>query len=192
MITVDRVSGRKMLRDFVKVPKLLYKNEPYFVSQLDSERFDHLSGENPYFDHALHQLFLAYDSDRPVGRISAQIDELAMGAHFGFLDAANEEVLGHLLTAAEQWLRSQGKRKVSGPYSLSINDEAGLLVDGFDSAPCIMMNFAPRWLASALERHGYTKVKDLFAFYMSATQDIPAPASRLAKYLHLQPPPANG
>jgi hypothetical protein len=187
MITVKPAENKKALRDFVDIPNRLYAGDSLYKPQLTIERLEHLGPKNPYFKHAAHQFFIAYENGTPTGRISAQIDDLAQKngqpklGHFGFIDAANEQTLIALLTKAEQWLDNQGAKKITGPYSLSINDEAGLLIDGYERAPRMMMNYAPRWLGPALENAGYKKAKDLIAFHMRTDAAIPAAARRIAE-----------
>ena len=186
MIRIVKAHSKKQLKDFITVPNHLHKDEPQYRAQLDIERLDHLSNKNPYFKHATYALFIAYENDRLMGRISAQIDDLAQKenqprlGHFGFLDAENENVLKSLLEHAENWLAENGVQIITGPYSLSINDEAGLLIGGFDSPPRMMMNYAPEWLGPALERHDYGKAKDLLAFTMPTDCGIPPAAQRIA------------
>ena len=186
-INIHTVATKQDLRDFVEVPNRLYADDPHYRAQLTMERLEHLDvKKNPYFKHATHQLFIAYQNDKPVGRISAQIDDLAQKdktprlGHFGFVDARDAVILQVLLDKAEDWLRQQKVKTITGPYSLSINDEAGLLVEGFDSVPYMMMNYAPHWVGEALEAHGYRQAKDLLAFHMHTNQDIPAIGRRIA------------
>lgn len=186
-INIRTVFTKQDLRDFVEVPNRLYADDPHYRVQLMMERLEHLDvKKNPYFKHATHQFFIAYQNDEPVGRISAQIDDLAQKdktprlGHFGFVDARDASILQALLDKAEDWLRQQKVKTITGPYSLSINDEAGLLVEGFDSAPYMMMNYAPHWVGDALEAHGYRQAKDLLAFHMRTNQDIPAAGRRIA------------
>lgn len=187
MITVKPAENKKALRDFVTLPTRLYTDDPLYRPQLTIERLEHLGPKNPYFKHAACRFFIAYENGAAVGRISAQIDDLAQikgqpkRGHFGFIDAANEETLNALLTKAEEWLTTEGAKKITGPYSLSINDEAGLLVEGYDTPPRMMMNYAPRWLGPALEKAGYKKAKDLIAFHMRTDAAIPAAARRIAE-----------
>ena len=186
MIIVQEVQNKKQLKDFIKVPNILYQSDPYYRAQLSIERLEHLSHKNPYFEHATHVFFVAYEDQKLVGRISVQIDKLSQKenepclAHFGFLDAANKNVLESLLADAEKWAIEKGAQKISGPYSLSINDEAGLLIEGFNNAPSMMMNYAPKWLGPALEQHAYSKAKDLLAFTMRTDCNIPLAAQRIA------------
>ena len=156
-INIRTVFTKQDLRDFVEVPNRLYADDPHYRVQLMMERLEHLDvKKNPYFKHATHQFFIAYQNDEPVGRISAKIDDLAQKdktprlGHFGFVDARDVSILQALLDKAEDWLRQQKVKTITGPYSLSINDEAGLLVEGFDSAPYMMMNYAPHWVGDAL------------------------------------------
>jgi len=188
MIEIKTVQTRRDLAEFIRLPSVLYADDPDFIAPLSFERRARLSAKKPYFEHAGARYFLACDAaGKPVGRISAQIDEHAQKpgqpktGHFGFVDSANEDVLKHLLDAAENWLRGQGARRVQGAYSLSINDEAGLLIEGHDSPPRMMMNYAPPWLGPAIERTGYRKAKDLLAFHMRADQNLPAAAGKMAE-----------
>lgn len=187
MIDVVAVSNRRTRRDFVEVPARIYTNDPYFVARLTLEMMDHTSAKNPYFVHAKHQLFVAYENGKPVGRISAQIDELAQRegdgivGHFGFLDAMSPDIVPHLFASAEAWLVARGATRIAGPYSFSTNDESGLLVEGFESAPYLLMNHAPAWMGDAVEAQGYARAKDLLAFHMDTATPFPAAAKRLAE-----------
>lgn len=193
MITLAKASEGKALKDFVRVPETIYANDPCHVTQLSFERLEHLSPKNPYFKHARHEFFVAYKDGKPIGRISAQIDELAQKkgeprlGHFGFVDAADEGTLHALLEKAEQWLREHKVEKITGPYSISINDEAGLLVNGFESPARMMMPYGPQWLPSALENAGYKPVKDLLAYQVSTQAETPAAAKRIAAKVEEHP-----
>lgn len=183
------VTDKRSMQDFLDTPAQLYANDPHFIRQLDFERKEHLSPKNPFFAHTKHQLFIAKDpqTNQAIGRISAQIDTLAQkdGApihgHIGFLEANNEETLSNLSKQAENYLSENGVKIISGPYSLSINDEAGLLIEGFDTPPRILMNHAQPWYGSALEKHGYSKAKDLLAYNLNVMDDLPTRAERLAE-----------
>ena len=106
-----------------------------------------------------------------VGRISAQVDQLHLQRHkdatgfFGFLEAEDSAETFHaLFAAAENWLRQKGMQRVRGPFSLSINDECGLLVDGFDCPPPIMLGHALPYYGKRVEEQGYDKEQDLLAY----------------------------
>lgn len=172
------------LKDFIAVPHLIYRNSPYYVPRPDFEVKAHLSHKNPYFDHAQVRFFVAYDDDqRPVGRLSAQVNSLSEQGegHFGYVDALSDDILSALFDEAEKWLKSQGVTTVIGPYSLSINDESGLLIDGFDQRPRIMMNYSQPWYSKSLQDLGYAPVKKLLAYDMDLQHPLPKAALYMAK-----------
>lgn len=184
MTIIRAVETKKDLKDFINVPKVIYKDDPNFIAQLDYERLAHFSPKNPFFEHATVQFWVAYDEDNTlIGRVSAQMNELAPDGegHFGCIEANTHETLKDLMVEAEKWLKDQGTRTVMGPYALSINDEVGLLVDGYDDPPQMMMNYAPRWYAQSLEGLGYTKAKDVVAMYKSIKDPIPPALTRMTR-----------
>ncbi|HEX5080286.1 MAG TPA: hypothetical protein VFV80_14130 [Geminicoccaceae bacterium] len=171
-IRIEPVAGRRGLETFIRLPNRLYRRWPGYVAPLlikrrASLRFD----KNAYFQHAEGQYWLAWRDGRPVGRISAQIDRLYLDkyrnatGHFGMLDAEDDPaIFGALLATAEDWLRARGMTRALGPFNLSINEECGLLVDGFAAPPMLMMGFDPPYAARRLEEQGYRKAKDLLAY----------------------------
>lgn len=187
MIKICKVETPKQLGAFVQLPHKLYHGDKNYVPQLDMERRTHFSRKhNPYFAHADAELFLAYDaSGNPVGRISAQIDfeekTHKTTGHFGVLEADTPQTMHLLLTEAEEWLTSKGIKKITGPYSLSINDEVGLLVDGFTAPPRLMMNYAKPWYKDVLEQAGYTKTKDLYAYNLDVAKGLPPTIDRMSR-----------
>ncbi len=186
-VAVHPVSGRRGLRAFVRVARRLRGAEPCWVAPLEVERRLHLGPGNPYFRHAEAGFFVAWRDGAPVGRISAQLDSLAQPTdgprvgHFGFLEAADQAVMAALFEAAEAWLRARGAGRVVGPLSLSINDEAGLLVEGFDTPPRMLMNHAPPWYGPAVEACGYAKAKNLIAYRFDMAEPLPTAAVRMAE-----------
>jgi hypothetical protein len=180
-IDVRMVTDKKGTMDFLQVPFTVFKNDPNWVAPLFLERLEHLSPKkNPYFKHAKAQLFVAYRDGKPVGRISAQIDELHLQRYkdgtgqFGFLDAIDDAaVFKALLAAAEDWQRKNGMTRVLGPFSFSINDETGLLIDGFDTPPSMMMGHGRNYYASHVEAAGFRKAKDVFAYDYDLSSPIP-------------------
>ena len=180
-VTTRPVVTRKDARAFLDVPFAIYRNDPNWVAPLYLERFEHLDPrKNPYFQHADVQLFLAERDGKPVGRISAQIDRLrlerygdAMG-QFGFLEAPDDaQVFESLFNAASHWLRQHGMARVQGPFNFSINDEMGLLVDGFDTPPSMMMGHGMPYYGRRVEELGFTKAKDVIAYDYDATIELP-------------------
>ena len=171
MLQVRPVDDRNELRRFIRLPWSIYSDDPFWVPPLLLERKEHLSPHNPYFEHARYQSWLVYRNEQPVGRISAQIDKLHIERYqddtgfFGMIEAEdNPEIFKLLFDTAENWLRGHGMRRVLGPYNLSINQEPGLLVDGFGTPPCVMMGHALPYYGARIEENDYQKAKDLFAY----------------------------
>ena len=193
------VAGNADLDRFIRIPDIVFESDPAWISPLSSERRMHLSARsNPYFQHARWQAWIAWRGQRPVGRISAQVDALHLERYrdatgfFGMLDAEDrEETFSALLGAAEQWLRDQGMRRVRGPFNLSINAEMGVLVEGFDTPPMVMMGHARPYYGRHLERCGYRKAKDALAYLVAP--DFPPPpvmqrmTSRAARRVTVRP-----
>ncbi|MBG1230945.1 dATP pyrophosphohydrolase [Aestuariivirga litoralis] len=188
-ITVRPVQGNKDKVTFLKVPFALYAGDKNWVAPLFFERMEHLSEKkNPYFQHAKAQLFIAEKDGKQVGRISAQIDDLHLARYndasgqFGFLESVDDpEVFAALFKAAEGWLRERGMKTVRGPFSFSINDESGLLIDGFDTIPNLMMGHGTPYYGSRVEALGYKKVKDLYAYEFDNRQGLSPPLRKMVK-----------
>jgi len=168
---IVKVENRKTLNEFIRLLWPLYKDDPAWVPPLILDRRMQLAPNNPYFEHALFSSWVAYRNGKPVGRISAQVDQLHLEQHqdatgfFGMLESEdNSETFKTLLATAENWLRNKGMRRVAGPYNLSINQELGLLVEGFDTPPGVMMGHARPYYAERIEENGYRQEKDLLAY----------------------------
>jgi GNAT superfamily N-acetyltransferase len=159
----------------------VFADDPAWIAPLTLERAQHISEKhNPFFQHAGAQLFVAWRGGEPVGRISAQIDNLRNERHkddtgmFGFLDAVDDPaVFKALLETAENWLAERGMTRVIGPFSFSINEETGLLVDGFEHPPAVMMGHARRWYGPHVEAAGYAGVKDVLAYSFDNSKELP-------------------
>lgn len=183
-VEILAVKSEAEMDRFIRLPAVLYASDPNFVAPLLLERKEALSPKkNPYFEHAEAQFFLARRDGCDVGRISAQVDTLVsdkqMG-QFGMICAEDDaEVFAALFDAAETWLKARGKTKVLGPFNLSINEETGLLIDGFDTKPMMFMGHDATYVASRIEARGYTKTKDLIAYLHDATLELPLAAKRL-------------
>jgi hypothetical protein len=172
---IVKVEKRETLNEFIRLLWPLYKNDPAWVPPLILERRMQLAPNNPYFEHATYSSWVAYRNGRAVGRISAQVDQLHLEQHqdatgfFGMLEAEdNSETFQALLATAENWLREKGMRRVAGPFNLSINQELGLLVEGFETPPAVMMGHALPYYAERIEENGYRKEKDLLAYIIDA------------------------
>ncbi len=181
-LRVEPVRDRRALVRFLEMPKALYADDPNWVPPLLFERLHHLDvRKNPYFDHAEAAYWVACRDGRLVGRISAQADRAhldlhdAATGHFGFLEAEDDpDVFRILLATAEDWLRQRNLTRALGPFSLSINDESGLLIEGFETPPYLMMGHARPYYAHRLEQQGYTKAKDLIAYAYDLSTEPPA------------------
>ncbi len=184
-ITIEPVTTARALREFVRLPRELYRGMPGFVAPLDLERqelFDRKKG--PFFNHGEARFWIARRGDQAVGRISAQFDPAAPPglASFGALDAADDpEAVARLLGEVEGWARAQGATTIRGPFTLSVNGEAGLLVEGRTEAPMILMPWHPDYLEGAVRAAGYAPVKDLLAFTLSVADYVSAARARPPK-----------
>jgi GNAT superfamily N-acetyltransferase len=186
-VQVAEVKSKADLEIFINVPWRIYEGDPYWVPPLRFERRDMLDREkNPFFQHAEAAYFVARMDGKPVGRISAQVDRLAQQyqgegtGHFGFLEAVDDPlVFDALFEAAENWLRERGMTRVIGPFSPSINEESGLLVEGFDEPPRVLMGHARPFYGEHVEELGYAKVQDLWAYDLNITHEFPSNVQRI-------------
>ncbi len=159
------------LNDFLNVVDQVYRGDPNYVRPLDMEMKDRLSLKNPFFEHAEGVIFTAHRNGSCVGRVTAQVDREHLARYkddvggFGFLDTIDDpEVTKALLEAASKWLRARGMKRIRGPLSLSLNEEMGCLVDGFDTPPMIMMPHHRAYQGALIEQAGFTKLKDAYAW----------------------------
>ncbi len=181
------VNGKADLDQFIRVTALIFKDDPHWIQPLLLERRMHLSTKhNPFFQHAKWQAWIAWRGERPVGRISAQIDTMYLELHtdatgfFGMLDAEdNAETFAALISTAEQWLHEQGIRQVRGPFNLSINEEMGLLVEGFTTPPVFMMSHALPYYRQHIEQCGYHKAVDALAYLIAPNFEAPLVMQKL-------------
>ncbi len=187
------VETGRTLRDFLRVPWSIYHSDPAWVPPLLFERRQALARKHPFFQHAEWQGWVAYRGATPVGRISAQVDALHQEQHgdrsgyFGMLEAIDDDgVFATLFGAAEQWLIARGMRRAVGPFSLGINQEIGLLVEGFETPPYFLMGHAPRYYSPRVESQGYRHTKDLLAYDIIPAFPITRVMSRLMERMHAQ------
>ena len=163
--------GRDLDR-FIALPYDLHRRDAMWVPPLRRDVKILLSpAKNPFFRHAEAQYWLAVRDGRPVGRIAAIKNDEHQRIHedrvgfFGFFESIDDQsVATALFDTAAEWLRARGFDTMRGPMSPSINDESGLLVEGFDTPPVIMMPHNPRYYVPLHERYGFAKAKDLIAF----------------------------
>lgn len=170
-IEIREVTDKRSLKKFIRVPWAIYKNDPNWIPPLLMERKEALSSKHPYFKHAKWKAWIAFQDDKPVGRISAQIDELHQQRYnnktgfFGLIEAPEDDaVFSALFDTAENWLRGQGMQQIVGPFNLGINQEVGILTEGFDTPPCVMTSHSPRYYSTSIERCGYQPAQELLAY----------------------------
>jgi hypothetical protein len=180
---VEDAADRKA---FVDVAFALNKDDPNWVPPLKTEVHGLIDPRtNPWFDHAEARLFLAERDGAAVGRISAQVDQLVlehMGAgigQWGMFEAADGEVARELILRAEDFLRGRRMTRSMGPFSLSIWDEPGLLVKGFDHPPTVMMGHNKPAYEGWVEAAGYTGIKDLYTYDLPVHGGFPAIVNRI-------------
>ncbi len=173
-IEIREVAGKKALDTFIRVPWNIYKDDPNWIPPLLFERKEAFSSKHPFFKHAIWRAWIAYQDGKPVGRISAQIDELHQQRYnnktgfFGLIEAPDDpEVFSALFEAAENWLRGKGMLRVIGPFNLGINQEIGILTEGFDTPPFVMTSHSARYYGAAIEACGYQPAQQLLAYELS-------------------------
>ena len=175
-IEITTVDGKKALNEFVELPFTIYRNDSYWVPPLRIAVKELLDREkHPFYANGEAEFFLARAGGKVVGRVAAIIDRNHNRFHnenagfFGFFESVDDvEVARALLTKARQWAMDRGAQFLRGPVNPSTNYECGLLVDGFDSSPMVMMTYNPRYYSGLLEKVGLTKAKDLFAYLSNA------------------------
>ncbi len=154
---------------------------------------DQLSPKNPFFEHGEGTTFTAHRNGWCVGRCTAQIDRLHLARYkddvgfFGFFDTIeDEEVARALVDAARRWLKSRGMKHIRGPLSLSINEELGCLVDGFDMPPMMLMPHHRPYQGALIEKAGLPKLKDFYAWRYEVG-DIPERAAKATREIEQLP-----
>jgi hypothetical protein len=172
-VEVTPVGGFSELREFVALPFRLHAGTPW-VPPLKIERYAFLSRRmNPFFTHGEAEYFLARRDGRVVGRITAQIDRAFNEYHdnrwgmFGFLEFEDDQaILDGLLGAAANWLQARGCERMVGPMDFQLNDEAGVLIEGFEHAPLVRQSWHPPYYQQRCEDAGLSKAMDLFSYWL--------------------------
>ena len=188
------VTTRADRKAFVDLAWAVYRDDPAWVPPLKSEVHALLDpAKNPWFGHARAALWLAERDGQPVGRISAQVDDLViehMGAglgQWGMFEALDGEAAAALIATAEDWLREQGMSRAMGPISLSIWDEPGLLIKGFEQPPTVMMGHHRPEYAGWIEAAGYSKAKDLYTYELDIRPEMSPLMARLVSSAERNP-----
>ncbi|HSW40868.1 MAG TPA: N-acetyltransferase [Acidobacteriota bacterium] len=188
-VEVRRVEGGRDLRRFIRLPWMIYRDDPAWVPPLLSEMrmmFDR--SRHPFFAHSSAEFFLAERDGRPAGRIAVIVNENHNRRHgertafFGFFESVRDPaVAGALLDAAAGWGRARGMTALRGPANYSTNETVGLLVEGFASSPSIMMPHNPPYYAELLECAGFARVMDLYAWRLQADRPLNSKIVRVAE-----------
>jgi len=166
------VTTEKQRRAFARFAWQIYRDDPNWVPPIYMDRLALLNPEkHPFHEHADMQLFLARRGQEIVGTISAHVNHRHNEVHkdrvgfFGFFEAIDDDAVAEaLFQAASDWLREQGMEAIRGPESFSQNEEVGLLIDGLDQPPVVMMTYNPAYYQGLIERAGFEKAQDLYAW----------------------------
>ncbi len=194
IVPVMDKAGRKQ---FLNFPYELYRGEPHWRAPLRFERAVQINPKkNPALDGLETQLFLAVSGGEIVGRIAAiinphhlEIHKDATG-HFGFLDSRDDpKIIKALIAAARRWLKERGMGRIVGPLSFSINEEVGLLINGFDTPPVLMMPYGRPDYQSSIEALGFTKAVDMHAYWTDMHAGYPRPkiVTTMVNYVEKDP-----
>jgi GNAT superfamily N-acetyltransferase len=176
LVSIRKVENEKDRMQFIKLPWEIYKNDKYWVPPLIFDVRNNLNPKkNPFFQHSEVQLFLAEKDGKLAGRIAAIKNDNHNNFYhdktgfFGFFETIDdEEVSDLLLDTACKWCKDKGFDEVRGPVNPSTNDECGLLIDGFDSSPVMLMTYNPKHYKDKIENFGFEKAKDLYAYFIPA------------------------
>ena len=171
MYQLKHVETKKDWSDFIDLPWSIYSNDSNWVPPLRMAVRDLLDvKKNPFFKHAYMHPIVAYKDGKCVGRILGVVDDVHNDFHkektafFGFYECINDQKLANLLfDEVARWGKSKGMTGLRGPMNPSTNHECGLLVEGFDDPPSVMMTYNPDYYGKQLETWGLTKSKDMFA-----------------------------
>ena len=183
------------MRRFLRVSHAIYQDDPFWVAPLMVDFKKIFADANPLFDHADLQLWIAERGGREVGRIAGIVDRHFNEFHndhaafFGFFECVNDcGVSRKLFEAALDWARRQGMKRMLGPMNPTTNEECGLLVDGFDSSPMLMMTYNPRYYADLIAAEGFSTAKNLLAFVFDLANTPMARFERIAAKVNQRAP----
>ncbi|PCI37273.1 MAG: N-acetyltransferase [Elusimicrobia bacterium] len=186
-ITIAPVKDSRDLDAFIDLPWKIYKNSDLWVPPIKKDVRDILTEKNPFWQHAERELFLAKVDGEIVGRCGAIVDQVYLDFHgekcgfFGFFECIDDKaVAAALLEAARNWLRAKGMLIMRGPTSPSFNEECGVLIEGYDDPPAILMPYNLRYLGGLIEAAGMHKAKDLWSYAIPTGNPIPPRLVKMA------------
>ena len=189
-IKVIEVKSKRDIKDFVDFQFYIYKNDSYWVPPIKFERMQFFNpNKNPFYKNADIALFIAKKDGKSVGTIAAIInynhnklynDNVGFFGCFEVID--NYEVAKLLFDKVKDWLKEKNMDTMRGPVNFSTNEECGLLIDGFDSPPVCMMTYNPEYYIDLIERYGFKKAMDLYAYWISL-EELRKKANKLPEKL---------
>lgn len=177
MSLVIRELPEAELGAFVDYPYGLYRGHPHWAAELKKDVRHLLDTGHPFWRHGERALYMAFRGGRPAGRVAAIVNHAHNNFHgdkagfFGFFDCADDpEAARGLLDAACAWLKARGLDSARGPVNPSTNETCGLLVDGFDGPPMVMMPYNEPYYEGLLLKAGFAKAKDLLAWRLDVAR----------------------
>jgi GNAT superfamily N-acetyltransferase len=183
--SVVAVASRATRRAFLELPRKIFANDPAWPQPFVREEALRFLHSHPFYEHGEAQFWIVLRGETTVGRISAQINHLhaqvgreGVGQFGHFLCVDDDAVAKALLDTASAWLKARGATLIEGPFSLSVNEESGLLIDGFDVPPALLSAHHPPYARSLLERAGFTLVERMFGYRMNIAALEDAQAAR--------------
>lgn len=191
-VSVRTVLSKTDEKKFIRFQWVPYRRNPHWVPPLLMDRRKLIDRtNNPFYRHATMEMFLAERDGVAVGRIAAIVNDNHNKEHdenigfFGFFECIeDQQVANALFDAAVQWLRQRGVSAVRGPASPSVNDEYGLLIEGFDRLPSVLMTYNPPYYQRLVETYGFTKAQDLYAYYIHKDKVFNERFSRIAEIVN--------
>ncbi len=188
-VDIQTVSSKREIEQFIRFAWQIYSDSPHWVPPLLMDRRKLMDKKNnPFYQHAEAEFFVARRNGTIVGRIGAIINDNHNKEHnerigfFGFFECINDQsVADALISTAKEWVKKRGATALRGPASPSVNDEYGLLIDGFDLPPVVLMPYNPPYYATLLEKAGMKKAKDLYAYHLFKERFITEKLARVAE-----------
>ncbi len=181
-----RTLAEKDLGAFIDYPYALFRDHPCWVGDLKKDVLHQLETGHPFWRHAERRLFMAFRDGRPAGRVAAIVNQAHNNFHgdrtgfFGFFDCADDkEAAAGLLAAAGAWLKARGMDSALGPVNPSTNETCGMLAEGFDSPPMVMMPYTPPYYLELMAAAGFSKAKDLYAYRQNTAAPFPERFGRI-------------
>lgn len=179
-IEIREVKSKKDHKLFIEVPYLILGKDPMFVPPLRAQVEEILSPKHPFYEIGEMKRWIAFKDDKLAGRIAAIVNNYHIkfhderSGHFGFFDSINDQGTAHgLISEAIKYLKDSGMENMRGPFEPSTNYQCGMLVEGHDDPPQIMMTYAPKYYQTLLENEGFAKIKDLLAYKLPIDTPLP-------------------